>query len=225
MTPLLPSLTKLISLARTRNGLLVIVGLLVLLNAVRLINGKYDDILQGVESKQALLGQYRMSTKDIDTLRTKIQQLETRKAQFETHLFRGETEKDVTSAMQIKLQEVLGRVGLNPESLSPAAKGGKEDGTAYSEVVIKIRLGGTLENFMKFLAELYKMDSLFRLENLTIKPLKKEEVKIFLELKGYYLLNNPPKEESANKDTVKKEANKKVPAKKGDVSKDGDKAP
>jgi len=225
VTPLLPSLTKLISLARTRNGLLVIVGLLVLLNAVRLINSKYADILQGVESKQALLGQYRMSTKDIDTLRAKIQQLEIRKAQFETHLFRGETEKDVTSAMQIKLQEVLGRVGLNPESLSPATKGGKEDGTAYSEVVIKIRLGGTLENFMKFLAELYKMDSLFRLENLTIKPLKKEEVKIFLELKGYYLLNDPPKEESANKDTVKKEAGKKVPAKKGDASKNGDNAP
>lgn len=225
MTPLLPSLTKLISLARTRNGLLVIVGLLVLLNAVRLINSKYADILQGVESKQALLGQYRMSTKDIDTLRSKIQQLETRKAQFETHLFRGETEKDITSAMQIKLQEVLGRVGLSPESLSPATKGGKEDGTAYSEVVIKIRLGGTLENFMKFLAELYKMDSLFRLENLTIKPLKKEEVKIFLELKGYYLLNDPPKEESTSKDTVKKEASKKGPAKKGDVIKNGDNAP
>ena len=225
MTPLLPSLAKLVSLARTRNGLLVIVGLLVLLNAVRLINGKYDDILQGVESKQALLGQYRMSTKDIDSLRTKIQQLESRKSQFETHLFRGETEKDVTSAMQIKLQEVLGRVGLSPESLSPATKGGKEDGTAYSEVVIKIRLGGTLENFMKFLAELYKMDSLFRVDNLTIKPLKKEEVKIFLELKGYYRLNDPPKEESAAKDTAKKEVAKKEPVKKGETSKKGDKAP
>lgn len=224
MTPM-PSLTKLLSLARTRNGLLVIVGLLVLMNAARLINGKYADILQGVESKQALLGQYRMSTKDIEAVRAKIQQLEARKAQFEKHLFRGESEKEVTSAMQIKLQEVLGRVGLNPESLSPAAKGGKDDGNPYGEVIIKIRLGGTLESFMKFLAELYKMEYLFRIENVTVKPLKKEEVKIFLELKGYYRLNEAPKDESAKSDTPKKEAPKKEVSKQGDSGKKGDKAP
>jgi len=214
----LHSLTKLLSLARTRNGLLVIVGLLAFLNAVRVINGKYTDALQGMESKQALLGQYRMSTKDIDAVRTKVQQLE-------THLFRGEAEKDVTSAMQIKLQEVLGRVGMNPESLSPVTKGGKDDGNPYGEVIIKIRLGGTLENFIKFLAELYRMEYLFRIENVTVKPLKKEEVKIFIELKGYYWLNEPPKEESAKGDAPKKESPKKEIPKHGDSGKKGDKAP
>jgi len=223
----MPTLSKLLSLARTRNGLLVIVGLLLLMNAVRLINGKYADILQGVESKQALLGQYRMSTKDIDAVRAKIQQLEARKAQFEKHLFRGESEKDITSAMQIKLQDVLGRVGMNPESLSPspAAKGGKDDANPYGEVIIKIRLGGTLESFMKFLAELYKMEYLFRVENVTVKPLKKEEVKIFLELKGYYRLNEAPKSESAKSEAPKKESPKKEAAKQGDSGKKGDKAP
>ena len=224
MTPM-PTLTKLLSLARTRNGLLVIVGLLLLMNAVRLINGKYADILQGVESKQALLGQYRMSTKDIDAVRAKIQQLEARKAQFEKHLFRGESEKDITSAMQIKLQEVLARVGMNPESLSPVTKGGKDDGNPYGEVIIKIRLGGTLESFIKFLAELYKMEYLFRIENVTVKPLKKEEVKIFLELKGYFRLNEPPKDESAKNDTPKRESTKKEAPKKGDSGKKGDKEP
>lgn len=201
-------LSKLLSLARTRNGLLVIVGALVLLNGVRLINGKYADILQAVESKQSLLGQYRMSTKDIESVRAKTQLLENRKKQFETHLFWGETEKDVTSAMQIKLQEVLGRVGMNPESLSPLTKGGKDEGKPYGEVIIKIRLGGTFENFIKFLAELYKMEYLFRIENVTVKPLKKDEVKVFLELKGYYRLNDPPKEavdqEQASKGTSRK---------------------
>ncbi len=225
MTAIMHALSKLLSLARTRNGLLVIVGLLLLLNGVRLLNGKYADILQGVESKQALLGQYRMSTKDIEAVRTKIQQLETRKTQFETHLFRGETEKDVTSAMQIKLQEVLGLVGMNPESLSPATKGGKDDGNAYGEVIIKIRLGGTIEGFVKFLAELYKMKYLFRVENVTVKPLKKEEVKIFLELKGYYRLNDPPQDDSGKSEPPKKDSPKKESSKKGDSGKKGDKAP
>lgn len=225
MTPILHSLTKLLSLARTRNGLLVIVGLLFLLNAVRLVNAKYADLLQGVESKQALLGQYRMSTKDIEVVRAKISQLEARKAQFEAHLFRGDTEKDVTSAMQIKLQEVLGRVGLTPESLSPAAKGGKDDGSPYGEVIIKIRLGGTLEGFIKFLAELYKMDALFRVENVTVKPLKKEELKISLELKGYFRLNDPSPDELAKLEATKKETSKKESPKRGDSGKKGDKEP
>jgi hypothetical protein len=218
-------MTKLLSLARTRNGLLVVVGLLVLLNGVRLINGKYADILQGVESKQSLLGQYRMSTKDIDSVRVKTQQLEVRKTQFETHLFRGETEKDVTSAMQIKLQEVLGRVGMNPESLSPVSKGGKDDGKPYGEVIIKIRLGGTIEGFVKFLAELYKMDYLFRVENVTVKPLKKDEVKIFLELIGYYRLNDSPKDQPSSKDAPKKDLPAKETSKHGDSGKKGTKEP
>lgn len=224
MTPL-SALTKLLSLARTRNGLLVIVGLLLLLNAVRLINGKYEDILQGVESKQSLLGQYRMSTKDIEALRVKIGQLESTKSQFETHLFRGESEKEVTSAMQIKLQDVLGKVGMNPESLSPVTKGGKDDGKLYGEVIIKIRLGGTFESFIKFLAELYKMEYLFRVENVTVKPLKKEEVKIFLELKGYYRLNDPPAGEAPTSEAPEKEPPKKEISKKGDSAKKGDKEP
>ncbi len=225
MTSILHSLPKLLSLVRTRNGLLVIVGLLLLLNVARLLNGKYADIVQSVESKQALLGQYRMSTKDIDVVRSKIQQLEARKKQFEKHLFHGETEKDVTSAMQIKLQEVLAKVGLTPESLSPVTKGGKDSsGNPYGEVIIKIRLGGTLENFIKFLAELYKMEYLFRVENFTVKPFKKEDIKIFLELKGFYRLTEPPNSEPPKNETPKKETLKKDVSKQGDPGKKGDNA-
>lgn len=217
MNPLYSLPNKLLSMARSRNGLLVIVGLLLLLNVVRLINGKYAEILQGVESKQSLLGQYRMSTKDIDAVRARIQQLEAQKKQFESHLFVGATEKDVTSAMQIKLQDVLNQVGMTPESLSPATKGGKDDGSSYGEVIIKIRLGGTLESFIKFLAALYKMEYLFKVDNFTVKPFKKEELKIFLELKGYYRLTEPPKDESGKKDAPKGEPQKKATSgKKGD---------
>lgn len=199
----MPQLAKLLSLARTRKGLLVIVGALLLLNAGRLVEGKYAEIRQGVESRQALLGQYRMSTKEIDAVRARVKQLEARRKQFEARLFRGESEREVTSAMQIKLQELLSRVEMTPESLSPATRGGKGEGNAYGEASIKIRLSGTLDRFIRFLAALYKMDSLFRVENVTMKPFKKGELKIFLDLKGFYLLTEPPKSEPAMKKTKK----------------------
>lgn len=186
------TLSKILVFARSRNGLLVIVGVLLLMNGVRLINDKYAEAVQSVESKQALLGQYRMSTKDIEAVRTRVQQLSARQQQFESQLFQGASVRDVTSAMQIKLQEVLARVGLTPESLSPVTKGGKGSDLPYGEVVIKVRLGGNLAGFMKFLSELYRMDRLFKVDNFTVKPFKKEELKIFLELKGYYRLDEPP---------------------------------
>lgn len=191
MNSLQITLVKLFALARSRNGLLVIVGVLLLMNGVRLINDKYAEFLQSVESKQALLGQYRMSTKDIEAVRTRVQQLSLRKQQFEAQIFQGASAREVTSAMQIKLQEVLARVGLTPESLSPITKGGKGGELTYGEVTIKVRLGGTLEGFIRFLSELYKMDRLFKIDNFTIKPFRKEELKIFLELKGYYRLDEP----------------------------------
>lgn len=212
-------LFKLLSLARTRTGLLVIVGALLLLNGVRLLNGKYAEIQQSVESKQALLGQYRMSTKEIDAVRVRVQQLEARRAQFETHLFQGGSEKEVTSTMQIRLQDVLAQVGMNPESVSAVTKGGKDSGNPYGEVVIKVRLGGTLEGFVKFLAQLYTMDVLFRVDNFTVKPFKKEELKIFLELKGFYRLTTPKAEAAApSKEPPKREGQKKggTAPKKGD---------
>ena len=220
MNTLRTLLPRLLGLIRTRNGLLAIVGLLLLLNAARLINGKYTEIQQAVESKQALLGQYRMSTKDIDAVRLRVQQLEARKAQFEAHLFKGEAVKDVTSAMQIKLQEVLSQVGMSPESISPVTRGGKDEDTPYGEVIIKIRLGGTLESFIKFMAELYKMNYLFKLENVTLKPFKKEELKVYLELKGYYRLNEPPK--PLTDETGKKEPPKGEGQEKGTSGKAGD---
>jgi hypothetical protein len=214
-------LTRLLSLARTRNGLLVIVGALLLLNGSRLINGKYAEIQQAVASKQALLGQYRMSTKDIEALRIRSKQLEASKAQFESHLFSAATERDATSAMQIRLQDVMAKVGMNPESVSAVSKGGKDSGNPYGAVSIKVRLGGNLESFVKLLAQLYKMDTLFRVENFTVKPFKKEELKIFLELKGYYRLTEPP----PDKDTPKKEPSKRELQKKGDSGHKGGEEP
>ncbi len=225
MNNLVTLLPKLLSVVRTRNGLLVIVGLLLLLNVARLLSGKHTEMQQAVESKQALLVQYRKSTRDIEAARGRVQQLEAQKSKFEAKLFHGESVKDVTSAMQIKLQDILSKVGMSPESISPVRKGGKDEDNSYGEVSIKIRLGGTLDNFIKFMAELYTMNSLFRLENVTIKPFKKEEIKVFLEVTGYYLLSEPPK--TAKDGTAKKEPSKGALQKKGSSGsgKAGDKKP
>lgn len=188
---------KLIALARSRNGLIVIAGVLLILNVGRLVQGKYDDVASGIESKNALLGQYQIATQNIDPLRKRIQQLEARRQEFERHLFTGDTKEDISSSMQIKLQEIVTASGLDPESLRPMTKSEKNDDKLYGEVVVKARLTGTLEQFMKFLSSLYKMQYLFKVENFTLKPDKKTGLKIFIDLKGFYRLTNPDTSEKS----------------------------
>ena len=180
--------SQIVAWARSRNGLIAIASVLVLLNVGRYATNTYLDVLAGIESKQALLGQHRISTRNIDKLRKRIAQLEQRKKEFDTHLFTGATRKEVTSAMQIKLQEILGSSGLSPESLRPLSKSRKVSDMYYGEVIIKLRLSGSLDDFIRFLAGLYRSNYLFKIENFTIKPYKKKELKVFLELKGYYRL-------------------------------------
>ena len=182
-------LSQIIALIRTRNGLFVVVGILAVLNIGRFATSKYEEAFAGIESKQALHDQYKSSTQGIDSLRNRIKQLEDRRQQFDEHLFTGTSKKDISSAMQLKLQELLSGAGLNPESLRPLTTGGKKDEEkTYGEVVIKIRLTGELVDFVKFLASLYKVNYLFKIQNFTIKPFKKTQLKVFLELKGFYRL-------------------------------------
>lgn len=186
---------KLLALARSRNGLIVIVGVLLVLNVGRLVQGKYNEVARGVESKNALLGQYQIATQNIDLLRTRIRQLEARRQQFERHLFTGDAKEDVFSAMQIKLQEIVTASGVSPESLRPMAKSDKNDDKLYGEAIVKLRLTGKLEEFLKFLSALYKMQYLFKVENFTLKPDRKAGLKIFIDLKGFYRLTAPDSSE------------------------------
>jgi len=182
-------LTQIIALLRSRNGLIFLVGVLLVLNIGRFAYGRYQDALDALESKQALLDQYNISTQSIDLLREKIKQLDERRRHFDGYLFTGTDKADIASAMQLKLQELLGVAGLTPESLRPLSRSsGKDDSKGYGEVVVKIRLTGELDNFMKFLSSLYRLNYLFKIENFTLKPFKKTELKVFLELKGFYRL-------------------------------------
>lgn len=182
-------LSQIIALIRTRNGLFVVVGVLAALNIGRFAVSKYNEVYDGIESKQALHDQYEISTQSIDSLRNRIKQLEERRDQFDQHLFSGSSPEEISSAMQLKLQELLGTSGLSPESLRPLTKSsGKDEEKLYGEVIVKIRLTGDLESFMKFLSSLYKLNYFFKIENFTLKPFKNTELKVFLELKGFYRL-------------------------------------
>ena len=174
---------------RSRTGLIIIVAVLAALNVGRIATDKYGEIRDIVESKRALLGQRKIAVRNIEQLRARVAKLEARRRKFDSRLFTGPSREAVTSSMQIKLQEILGASGLKPESLRPINKSKKKNEESYyGEVLIKIRLTGTLENFMKFLSSLYRMNYLFKIENFTIKPFKKKELKVFLELKGFYRL-------------------------------------
>ena len=182
---------QIINRLRSRTGLLVIVGVLIALNVGRFGVGKYNEILNGIGSKQDLLGQYQKTTQNLDNLRKEIKQLKFQRRKFDAHLFTGASRNEITSAMQIKLQEILGKAGLNPESLRPTnAVKMADENKAYGVVIIKISLTGKLENFLKFLSELYKSDYFFKVENFNLRSFKNDELRVFLKLDGFYRLTD-----------------------------------
>jgi len=171
---------------KSRDVLIGVAGVLLLLNVGRLGLGKYEEARGEIESRQALLGQYRHQTQGIDDLRRRVRALEAERARVEKILFVGDSRQEITSAMQIKLQEMLGKANLAPESLQPTGKDDKESGKLYGEILIKMRLSGTLESLLQFFSVLYRDEHFFKIENFTLKPFKKDEIKVFLELKGFY---------------------------------------
>jgi hypothetical protein len=92
--------------------------------------------------------------------------------------------------MQIMLQELVTKAGLEPESIRPMVSGTQKGPRDFHEISIKIRLAGTQSQFVDFIAQLYRSDKLFQVESFTLKPYKKSEMKIFIDLKGFYTLKN-----------------------------------
>ena len=62
-----------------------------------------------------------------------------------------------------------------------------EDTPVLGEVVIKARLAGTLMQFMDLISEIYKGKEFFKIENFSLKTYK-NGLKIFIDLRGYYIL-------------------------------------
>jgi hypothetical protein len=175
---------------RSKPFLIGLAVALLLLNAARLLVNYYQDRQLQVESRVALLQQQQHSLEKLDDLRKSVAALEARKEQLRHYLFIGESEERIASAMQITLQEKVSKAHLEPESLRPILRGGdKGEEKKIQDISIKLRLSGDIQGFLDFIAELYRSDSFFLIENFVLKPDRQNKLKILMDLKGFYQLS------------------------------------
>ena len=179
--------TQLISSLRTRKSLLILAVLLLLINILRVTTNHFNQKQEAILEQTAMLAQYHIATRKLVEMRGRVAWLNKQKKEMDSYLFAGKSEEKIVSDMQITLQEQVTKAGLAVESLRPIRRAdrAKAKDIDYGEVTIKIRLSGTLNQFVDFLAQLYKSKSLYQVESLTLKPYK-NGLKIFFDVKGYY---------------------------------------
>ena len=170
-----------------RRHLLVGVAVVLLVaNLGRLGLGYLDSRQEELADRMAMLAQYREAVQRLPEIEDRVALLARQQQQLESFLFQGENEEKIASAMQIMLQSEVGNAGLEPEFIQPVRAGEGGDRKEHGEIVIKMRLSGVLNDLGKFLHSRYASKQFFRIENLTIKPFRPGELKIFLDVRGYY---------------------------------------
>lgn len=171
-----------------RRVLISVVATLLALNLLKLgysfYGGQKEELMQRIE----LLEKYEKSTAKIEAMRSRVKRLEQQGSQLDAYFFTGDSEEEVASAIQIMLQDKVVKAGIDPESIRPTRHGESARGKDFGEISVKIRLSGSFQGFVEFLSGLYKSKKLFKIETFTLKPYKKTELKIFMELKGFYKL-------------------------------------
>lgn len=192
------NLPVLLHKARSKPFLIGLALVLLALNLGKMAVNYYKDRQLQVESRVELLEQNRKSLARIDELRESVSALEARKTQLGRYLFKGESEEQIASAMQIMLQEMVSKANLAPESLRPVLRGssvekGKEK--EIRDIAIKLRLAGDIQGFLDFLAGLYRSEHLFIIENFVLKPDRTDKLKILMDLKGFYSLTDGEKQQ------------------------------
>ena len=176
-----------------RSLLLAVAILLVLANSGQWAVDVYESGREELESKNAKLAQFQLVTEKADVFKKRLAFLTREKEQVGQFLFSGEEDK-LSSSMQLRLQAMVSKAGMQAESIratlqKPERRQNKEDeeGQTFGEVLIKLKLAGTLHEFMDFMAGLYKGQEFFRVESISIRPYRTTGLKIALELKGYYI--------------------------------------
>ena len=183
------NLKQLIRRFQTKTLLIAVVVALLVLNIGRFAISYFNDQQEQVLNKIDMLEQYQDSIQDLSQLKNKVATLERQKQLLDNYFFTGTSEEDVSSKMQIQLQEMVINANLEPEFLRPVHHSDVGKGKEFDEIAINLRMSGTLEGFEAFLRNLYKSKNLFKIESFTLKPYKNTELKIVLEIKGYYKLS------------------------------------
>jgi len=193
--PALPDLLQHLRVVDRKTLLYAVAGMLLLLNLGRFGWLAVAGWQESIDGRVMQLAKYRKAVNRIDSLKGEVAALERQHQTLASYLFTGASQEEAASAMQVALQDEVVKAGLEPEFIQPTpreataakAEPGKKPG--ISAISIKLRLGGTLNNFGQFIQGLYRAKKLFTIENFTIKPYKKEDLKLYLEIKGYY---SPP---------------------------------
>jgi len=159
---------------------------LLLLNLGRLGLGYLESRQAELADRMAMLAQYREAVQRLPEIEDRVVLLTRRQQQLESFLFQGESEEKIASAMQIMLQSELSNAGLEPEFIQPVRAGEGGDRKQHGEIAIKIRISGSLNNLGQFLQSRYASPQFFRIESITIKPFRPGELKISLDVRGYY---------------------------------------
>lgn len=139
-----------------------------------------------LEDRMTMLAQYREAVQRLPELEDRVALLARRQQQLESFLFQGENEEKVASTMQIMLQSEVTNAGLEPEFIQPVRAGEGGDRKEHGEIAIKIRMSGALNDLGRFLHSRYLSKQFFRIESVSIKPFRPGELKISLDVRGYY---------------------------------------
>ena len=182
------NLKQLIGRFQTKTLLISLAVVLLVLNIGRFAVSYFNEQQEEVMNKIELLEQYRYSVQNLAQTKNKVTTLDRQKQLLDKYFFRGSSEEEVSSEMQIQLQEMIIDAALEPEFLRPVRRGDVGKGKDFDEITINLRMSGTLEGFVNFLRNLYKSKHLFKIESFTLKPYKNSELKIVLEITGYYKL-------------------------------------
>ncbi len=187
------NITRFLSRFERRYLLIAVAVVLLLFNLGRWATNLYQARQTELESNLARLEQYGFVTGKTVSLEEQLNSLTKQKTKVEKYFFTGATDDKIASAMQIRIQALIARTGMQSESIRPirqkleAERGKGEDRSILGEVVVKVRLAGSLMQFMDFISELYKGKEFFKIESFSLKPYK-SGLKIFIDLRGYYIL-------------------------------------
>lgn len=186
-------LPQIIEQLRTRRALIIIAACLLALNLGRLVIDHFVQQQDELDTRVGLLEQYRMSTRKLVATRARVARLKKQKEALDGYLINGKSAEEIQSRLQIKLQEQINAAGLQVESLRPVRQSNrtkeKDKDRDYDEISIKVRLSGSMNQFIDFLALLYKARTMNQLESLTLMPYKNKNLRIYFDYKGYYRIS------------------------------------
>lgn len=190
------SLAKYYNRHRRRAFLIIAAVVLLALNLFRWFNAEYKAKVSNAESSVSRLEQYKFNSRQVDELKKELDRVKKSREEVERAFFTGVSDEEIASAMQIRIQNMVMKTGLESESIRPirqASDRNREDvvqDMPLEEVIIKARLVGTQEQFVNFLSDVYSSEQFFKIESFTLKPYKKAGLKIFVEFKSYYFLKD-----------------------------------